>query len=119
MGEIPKGFVDQYYQMDPMTEDLFFDGTQLANGMVVLIATPLRKVDLHPPGKWWGTRKLNKVEQFQARIENQWSKISDISLVGNHLQFVSNYWDGWKYTRAYSAHHAWLVRLDSLEELTR
>jgi len=119
MGDIPAELVPNYYEMDPGTDDLLFSGEALMNGMVVLQAYMDRRVDLKPPGKWFGSRKLTKVELFQARIENRWCRVTDLSIVGHHLQFLAIYADGTKYVRSYNALRPWLVKLSSLEDLTR
>jgi len=118
MGEIPKDLVPKYYEMDPLTEDLFFYGDRLMNGMVVLEASASAKTELKPPGRWFGSRKLSAPEKLNARIANRWCKVSELRVEGMYVEFIGIYADGTKHVRRMATTHPWLVRLDSLEDLT-
>ena len=118
MGEIPSTMVPKYYEMNPDTEDLIFNGDTLINGMVVLLTSTEAKQELDQPGRWFGKRKLTPSEKHRARVCNRWCRVTELDIVGNHVRFVGVYADGTKHPRASSAMNSWLVRFDSLDDLT-
>lgn len=102
-------FVCKHYEMDPETEDLLFDATQLANGLTVLIETPdLRVFPEH-------TDSLP--ERERALRWNRWMTISDLTIdeVADEVLFIATYEDGTKKKITTSADYAWYVKKDSLE----
>lgn len=109
-------FVDKFYRMDPEFEDLLPRGTDLRDGMIVLLEDSLLKADLD-------IMHRSKYEADHARETNQWCVVSDVEITtrvdehGREMQplvsFVAIYPDGHKRKRAYAASYAWIVKRES------
>lgn len=82
--------VDKWHDMDPETDDLLFDGTELVEGMVVLIADPKMRVDIRYP--------LSPKMLYRARTWNRWFVVSHLSISDSDKTVImmANYEDGSK-----------------------
>lgn len=107
-------FVSKYYEMDPETDDLLFDGTKLKNEMRVLIASPsLRHETVQ--------RVMTDRALYDLRGDNRWCFVSEIEVTPRQsyqnegtVSFVALYDDGTKRKRVFSLSHAWIVKKDSI-----
>jgi len=119
MGEIPAGLVEKYYHMNPDQEDLLWNASALRDGMIVLLADSEERVDLDWPRNWRFARKLTAYEKSQSRIFNRWCRVTnlEISPTGQVVWLTALYADGFKYKRMHPHFKAWLVKLDSLEDM--
>lgn len=118
MGVIPAGFVGKYYSMDPDQEDMLWDGHALREGMIVLLAESVERIDLDWPRNWRGARKLSPYEKMMSRLFNRWARVTKLEISpGSMIWFTAEYADGMKYKRMHPAYKAWLVKLDSLADI--
>lgn len=109
MGEIDLSqFVDQYYRMDPETEDLFY-GSELMDGMRVLTASFRDRADLRYADKGKGDAEL-------ALKRNRWCTVSKYRTDDTEVSFIGIYDDGTKIIHTHSVTHGWLVKLDSIPD---
>jgi hypothetical protein len=104
-------FVGKFYSMDPETEDLIF-GSQLQNGMVVLVEDPMLRGD---PSKTHPT----PADERHVRQANRWAEVTERRRMGTrsgevHIRFIAVYADGTKAARVYLDTIAWLVKKDSM-----
>ena len=70
--------VPQYYEMDPTSDELLFDGGELENGMVVLIENPGLRV---PDVDSWLTAygiKLSAEQIDNLRVWNRWCEVTNL-----------------------------------------
>jgi hypothetical protein len=106
-GEAYRGIVEQYYEMNPETETLLFDGDALQDGMTVLIDSGYRQ-------------DLDEIESHydyhKARINNRWCTVSNLIQKGDLLTFIGTYEDGVMEKRTFNSSIAWLVKLNTIPE---
>lgn len=108
-------YVDQYYRMDPETDDVLANGRGLKTGMKILAGTPgLReayKEDMSPS------------ETYRYDKFNRWLTIdSDVHFFKKphdilYVSFVALYEDGTKMPMHVAAFYPWLVKKDSIPNL--
>lgn len=99
-------FVPKYYEMDPATEDLLFDGRYLQDGMVILMGEPSVRAEI-----------LEQMEDEEIEIAkrfNRWMSISHVTWFGNSVAFLAHFPDGTKKKIVTGVHMPWLVKIDSL-----
>jgi hypothetical protein len=103
-------FVEKYYQMDPAEEDLLFDGTELRDGMIVLIEDDRYReggtADRHEKLRGESLKQLNKY--------NRWAMVEHLRLVGNVVEFIGVFEDGRKAKFSHEAEVAWYVKNHSI-----
>lgn len=106
---VPYDMVEQYYSMNPTTEDLL-RGEDLKEGMVVLMESPFFRQDL---GQMQHT---NEVRAAQKR--NRWCIITRLKIDEERGQiwFIGLYADGSKMSRNDNINSGWLVKLDSIPQ---
>lgn len=104
-------FVHKYYEMDPATEDLLFDGTYLQDGMTVLVGDPMLRVDLE--------EDVNPHLEEKAKIRNRWATISNVTISNDELSFLALYSDGTKRKVIVNVAWPWLVKLNVPIDNTR
>ena len=100
-------FEDKYYQMDPRREDLLFDGTELQEGMIVLIENSELRAEI---GTGVSGEQLEKAMRY-----NRWAMVTRPSVEDTSLKFLAVYADGSKKKIELSVHHAWLVLVNDYE----
>jgi hypothetical protein len=109
------GLVNPFYEMDPKTEDIVFDGTRLKNGMNVLIASAAMRAQFD-----FGSEELAPVLLDLALERNRWCIISHVTIDNDAVfplvRFIATYPDGTKRKRVHGIHQAWLVKLDSIPQ---
>lgn len=99
-------YVDKYYEMDPNTEDLLFDGTFLRNDMIVLPGDPNLRMDT--------TEQVTPDRAELIRTRNRWSMVSNLIVSGSSAVFVATYDDGTKRKIVCDVRWPWLVKLNSI-----
>lgn len=106
-------FVPKFYAMDSKTDDLLPYGTQLENGMIVLIDSSKQRVDT--------SREMEPWEEERALECNRWATITDLEVInsGCSIRFIAVYEDGSKRKREHAINVSWLVKLHSFPEVER
>lgn len=107
-------FVPKYYQMNPETEDVLFDGNALVNGMKVLIEDPEYRTTI-PPNGFHG---LNQEVLNRARRWNRWLTVSDLRFdkTNRSVSFIGIYYpDGVKMKITALIDLAWLVKKETIK----
>lgn len=102
-------FVDQYYEMDPETEDLLDNGSLVIDGMKVLLEDPQFRTNIHDG--------MSAYEISGARMTNRWATVEKAKLVDGNLSFVGVYDDGIKRKVVREIRLAWLVKKDSIPRI--
>jgi hypothetical protein len=105
--EYTEDFVDQFYDMDPLIEDVLFDGRFVQNGMVILPENPMNRQDL---------KHMDPGSRNRALLDNRWCRATQVSITGEFLEFIAVYEDGTKRKRTVPVERAWLVKYDSVPE---
>lgn len=100
-------YVDQYYQMDPNTDDLI-RGSELRNGMRVLFEDPTTRLLIDPKGE------LTNKQRSVTDKWNRWCIVSDLRTEGRTSYFIGLYDDGTKFTFARDLNNGWYVKKDSI-----
>jgi len=95
-------FVEKYYVMDAVDEDLLFDGTKLRNGMEVLIESSDFREDMATP---MDSRKMSAALKW-----NRWSYVSELQILPNAVSFIAIYDDGSKRKIDAPRDMAWFVK---------
>lgn len=108
-----KECVQKYFEMDPKTEDLLFDGTHLRNGMTVLIEDPEEKQDFDSANAS-RTDPAARGIMWRARKLNRWCTVSNLLVEGDFALFVGIYEDGGKMKRMHEVDSSWFVKKDSI-----
>lgn len=101
-------FVDEYFLMDPATDDLIFDGTNLRNGMVVLLENNSFRTDPSQVGSMDGGDR-DRLYRY-----NRWAKVSHLVINMDRTSFMATYGDGSKRKIDVQTSHAWYVKKDSM-----
>jgi hypothetical protein len=99
-------FVDQWYVMHPDTEELLYDGSELKEGMRVLIGDRRLRLDL--------TTERPASEYYHAMQRNRWCIVSKIELFEHQVIFLATYDDGTKFKRTEQTTYPWLVKKNTL-----
>lgn len=110
--ELSIELVDQFYEMDPKTEDLLFDGTLLKDGMVVLIEAPQMRMPLQ-----FEDGPLSRDQMDVARVTNRWCEIVRVEVeprapfqISPTVSFVGKFGDGVRRKRNTPIDYAWIVK---------
>jgi hypothetical protein len=92
------------YDMDPETDDLLFDGTELRDGMVVI---PESKYLREP-------RRSSHADQWcrATRVTIRQSEIKGASV--EFVEFIGVYADGFKAKFSLGTVNSWIVKKDSI-----
>lgn len=115
-------FVPKDYVMDPVYDDLLFDGTEIKEGMVILLADSLHRPDpTDTINRWNHTRMLEgarwctvlRVEITPRYAEDENGRVISSSPL---LQFLAEYPDGTKAKRTYCCSFAWYVKKFSIPQ---
>lgn len=96
------GLVSKWYEMDPETEDVLYNGGDLQEGMVVLLENPEMRVDI------WEAE--TDEEWFRALRTNRWMMVSRIEVIGSYVRLFAEYEDGMKSKLEFPIREAWLVK---------
>lgn len=104
-------FVPKHYQMDPETEDMFIDGSELLPGMIVLIASDRMRMNIGDPDDGYN--------YTQAMRWNRWFKVIEtnaryVAGSGTVIEIVGEYEDGVKMHNRVGLHEGWYVKKDSI-----
>jgi hypothetical protein len=98
-------FVPRYYQMDPLSEDLLWDGSELKDGYQVLVGDAEFRVDI--------VDDVPANVYDQAMVRNRWCTISRLFYGPDHVTFMAVYEDGSKRKVTFAGSIPWLVKLNS------
>jgi hypothetical protein len=103
-------YMDQYYQMNPETEDIVLSGNYLRKGLVVLVENSGYRLD--PSRK----NSLSKGEMELLRMRNCWAEIvSEIeSYSDGQVGFLAKYSDGIVKKVVVANTFAWLIKKASI-----
>lgn len=113
-------YVDQYYEMDPATEVVAFDGSQLFEGAWVLIENPRLRGE-NPMRLYNNFNVVPAPELLEGvRLNNRWAQISQLEIDpepknGHHctdrkVRFIATYDGGVQRKRVVDFDEAWLVK---------
>jgi hypothetical protein len=107
-------FVDQFYLMDPVDEDVLHNGTLVIDGMKVLIESPTYREKIHP--------NMSAGDTYDALKNNRWATVTESKIVDhgngiNSLAFVGVYDDGVKMKIDQPVNLAWIVKKDSIPRI--
>lgn len=96
-------FMPKYYQMDPRVEDYLFDGTELREGMVVLVDSVNLRVDVYDI--------LDSDEVERAYRYNRYFKVSRLTVSDDDdmITCLAEYGDGSKKKLCVRKDTPWLV----------
>ena len=112
-------FVPRDYIMDPVHEDLLFEGADLREGMIVLIESSLIKENPERVDEWsrkrvmennrWCTvLRVNVRERFDHDDYGHATRTSPL------VEMLCEYPDGVKAKRSFDNSYAWIVKRDSI-----
>jgi hypothetical protein len=116
-------FVPQFYEMDPLSEELLPDGTFLVDGMEVLIENPNLRQDVLSIIKAETFNSIDSSDTIYTKIperhekalrNNRWCVISHVEHHGGETSFVAEYLDGTKKKRVMKTALAWIVKIGSV-----
>lgn len=102
-------FVGKYYQMNPETDRLLFDATELHDGMTILIENPEVRIDV--------SRELDEEAYDLALRWNRWARTSHVVIDEQPgiLAFIATYYDGSQKKIVIGSKHAWLAKKLAME----
>jgi hypothetical protein len=98
-------YVDQYFKMDPETDDLI-RGYDLKDGMKVLIEDYNWRMNTN--------ETLSGGMKALADIRNRWTTVTNLDVEGSNVNFIGVYDDGTKATITRNENMGWYVKKDSL-----
>jgi hypothetical protein len=109
-----RGMVGKYQGMNPETEDLLMDGTELRVGMIVLVESFMRA----------GLTEMDDENYEWARRANRWCTVATVPQIervrykttDDTVVFMGVYEDGTKARRSYMKSTAWLVKKSSIPQ---
>ncbi len=97
------GMVDKWQEIDPEVEKLLYDGTELADGMVVIVEDPHRREDIR--------RSLDDAAFYRARRVNRWMMIDRVKIVGTAVTFLATYEDGMQAKMEFDVSESWICKI--------
>lgn len=100
--------VPKYYEMDPLAEDLLYDGSSLKAGMTVLVGDPAFRCDVRDPSS------LSEDEYYRAKIRNRWMVVSNLDFLPRDVSFIGIFEDGTKAKITIDGTIPWLVKVDTI-----
>jgi hypothetical protein len=105
-------FVQKYYRMNPEIEDILFDGTELENGMKVLIEDQNFRQNITL------ATAMNPEAFDNALRMNRWMEVQNVTVKDNIVEFIGRYDDNTKSKHRFALRTAWLVKKDSILDPT-
>lgn len=104
-------FVPKHYQMDPETEDVLINGSELLPGMIVLIGSDIMRMHIGDPA--------DAINYDQAMRWNRWFKVVSVDFThvagfGTLVSIVGEYEDGVKMHHRVDTTMGWYVKKDSI-----
>ena len=99
-------YVPKYYEMDPATEDLLFDGSCLLDGMIVAVGDPQFRCDLE--------EEMTPGLAEMVKQRNRWCSVGNLTIGHEYIAFMATYEDGTKRKVVVDRRWPWLVKLNSL-----
>lgn len=111
-------YVSKHYVMDPVLDEMLFDGTELKVGMIVLIGDSHARQDpyyLSEPG----TDQAKDYLIDALSTVNRWCEVTQVRAndapgFGQVVSFMGLYSDGTLRKRTYAIEYPWIVRKDSI-----
>lgn len=110
MGYTVNDFVPQYFEMDPASDDLLFDGTKLRNNMVVLVEEDNFRYSLEK----FAAGALNELDRAQMLRYQRWAMVSDVVINMQNVSFIATYNDGSKRKINITTECGWYVKKESM-----
>lgn len=109
-GDLDKhDFVGKYFQMDPETDNLLFDGSYLRDGMIVLAGDSSMRAEIR-------SREMPGEILEQALTHNRWCEVEHVVFSNSDVSFIAIYEDGTKKKRAHLRGLSWYVKIDSIAD---
>ena len=99
-------YLDKYYEMDPNTDDLLFDGTLLRNDMIVVVGDEQFRGDT--------TAEMTPSNAERIKMFNRWCMVSNLVVGREQIAFIATYDDGTKRKIVCDVRWPWLVKLNSI-----
>lgn len=115
--EIPSGFSNKIFRMNPEEDDLLIDGDALREGMIVIVEENELRSDISDPTVMNTESGLENASKF-----NRWCQVTDIKRTANNqiVRFIGLYRDGTKrFFTASVGHSAWYVKKESILQLPK
>lgn len=109
-------FVDQYYEMDPETDDVLTGGEDLEAGMRVLVEDPVQRINITSLQYYIEHDQPHGEILSEARMRNRWCRVTDIVIRDEFVTFVGVYANGVKRQRRHPIDMGWIVKKDSLPQ---
>lgn len=100
------GMVDKWYEMDPETEGVLFDGTEIKIGMVILPENPDMRVDVR--------EEFSDKDLYRAHRTNRWFRVVRLQRVGSVVLLLAEYEDGMQTKLEIAITESWLFKLASV-----
>ncbi len=94
-------FVPRYYQLNPETDHLLFDGNELVDGMIVL---------LEDPGHRGVDEPMGEATASARQMCNRWTQVSRLVNDGETVRFIGIYADGSQRKWVRPIEDAWLCK---------
>lgn len=114
-------FVDKHFVMDPRFDDLLFDGTELREGMIVLIEDSLMRATVPVDEDSWDYDRALECNRWctvgRIKITPRYGRNEMGDAVGESsplVSFIAIYPDGTKRKRQYDASYSWIVKKDTM-----
>lgn len=111
--EVPGNIVGKFETMDPATEALLFDGSELRFGMVAITAEVDERFD----------EQASIGKDYYLLLMNRFARISNVTHRttpnGPKVEFVATYEDGTQIKRSHALHHAWIVKKYSMPDYSQ
>lgn len=114
MSEFPisPDYVPKYFKMNPVTDGLLFDATELQEGMVVILQAPEYRVNVD---SLEGLLRLAPKDAHQAMYYNRWGRVKKMKVPGvNNIHVALEYADGSEGVIVASVTDPWYVKKDSI-----
>jgi hypothetical protein len=108
-------YLDEFVEKNfvpPRQDEIMVDGSNLKNGMRVLIADPESRVELH----YLVDESPSPMTVFTARKYNRWCTVSNVRRTGSKVSFTGTYNDGAMYRHSTPHESVWYVTRDSMTE---
>ena len=114
VSDIPEEFVPRVFPMDPEKHELIY-GSELENGMIVLIEDSLVKKDAknRPADGSTDTPVWTDYDESSFQQNNRWCVVTDIRRRNDIVQFIALYSDGTKASRRFNESYCWFVMAEA------
>ena len=110
---IPEGFTPRVFTMDPEKHELLY-GSELENGMVVLLEDSLAKANPknRPEDGSTDTDQWTDFDEKNYMENNRWCVVTSLRHRNEIIQFIALYSDGTQASRRYNESFCWYAMTD-------